>query len=187
MVDAGLDAEAFVSAFAQHGQTLWVVAAAWVGRADAEDLVQEAARVAWQKRNAFAPGTDVRAWLSQIVRNVGANWRRRAQPELREPSSLPQLAAPALPAAAWPFDADRCGLSDELARALAALPEVARACLLLHVVTGHSFAEIAAMLDLPENTAASHARRARLALREALAGVPAEVLRRAAAPGGAMP
>ncbi|MEO6597194.1 MAG: sigma-70 family RNA polymerase sigma factor [Planctomycetota bacterium] len=170
---ASLGADEFVEAFTQHGRTLWVLAAAWVGRNDAQDLVQEVARVAWQRRDQFAVGSDLRAWLSQIARHIGANWRRRLRPELRAPADLPDAAAPApAPAPAivpWPFDVDRHGLSDELVRALGTLPEPARASLLLHVVADHSFAEIGKLLELPENTVSSHARRARLALRAALA------------------
>jgi RNA polymerase sigma-70 factor (ECF subfamily) len=164
-----LGADEFTEAFARHGRTLWVLAAAWVGRGDAADLVQETARIGWQRREQFVAGSDLRAWLSQIARHLGANWRRQKRPEPRAPEQLPEPHAVHERAATWPFDADRNGLSDELARALAELPEVARACLLLHVVNGHSFAEIATLLDIPENTASSHARRARLALRGALA------------------
>ncbi len=167
-----LGADEFVHAFTQHGRTLWVLAAAWVGRTEAADLVQETACLAWQRREQFAPGSDLRAWLSQIARHLGANWRRRRLPEARAPEQLPELPAAPNIAATLPFDADRHGLGDELAGALAALPEPARACLLLHVVVGHSFAEIATLLDIPENTAASHARRARLAVRAALAPSP---------------
>lgn len=163
-----LNTDDFVQAFAQHGRSLWVIASAWAGRNEAADLVQETARVAWERRAQFAPGTDARAWLAQIVRNLGANWRRRRRPELRAVEDLDDGKAPPSIVPLWPFDADRHGLSDELAQALAALPEVSRACLLLQVVVGHSFAEIAEMLEIPENTAASHARRARLALRAAL-------------------
>lgn len=163
-----LNTDDFVQAFTQHGRSLWVIASAWAGRNEAADLVQETARVAWERRAQFAPGTDARAWLAQIVRNVGANWRRRRRPELRAVEDLDDGKAPPPIVPLWPFDADRHGLSDELAHALAALPEVSRACLLLQVVMGHSFAEIAEMLEIPENTAASHARRARLALRAAL-------------------
>ena len=81
-------------------------------------------------------------------------------PETRAPEALPELVASKLAAADSPFDVDRAGLSDELAHALAELSEVARACLLLHVVIGLTFVEIAAMLDIPENTVMSHARRA---------------------------
>jgi RNA polymerase sigma-70 factor (ECF subfamily) len=162
-------ADEFSDAFARHGRTLWTLATAWVGRGEASDLVQETARVAWQRREQFVLGSDLRAWLSQIARHLGANWRRRRLPEPRAHEHLPEVHGAPEVRATWPFDADRNGLSDELARALADLPEVARACLLLHVVNGHSFTEIGTLLDIPENTASSHARRARLALRRALA------------------
>lgn len=165
---ATLGEDEFVQAFADHGRTLWLLAAAWVGRGEAQDLVQEAARVAWQRRLQFTDGTDLRPWLSQIVRHVGANWRRRKRPEPRAPADLPNTAASPVLGALWPFRAD-AHLSDELAQALDALPEVARACLLLHVIAEHTFAEIAAMLDVPPNTVGSHVRRAREALRTALA------------------
>ncbi|MCK5942781.1 MAG: RNA polymerase sigma factor [Planctomycetes bacterium] len=168
---AALDPDTFASAFARNGRTLWVIASAWVGRDEADDLVQEVARVAWQRREQFAdgePGPQLGNWLAAIARNLGANWRRRRRPELFDPDALPDVVATTVAQADWPFDADRAGLSDELANALARLPEVARATLLLHVVLGHPFAEIAAMLGINENTAQSHARRARIALREAM-------------------
>jgi RNA polymerase sigma factor (sigma-70 family) len=168
-----LDADRFAAAFARTGRALWLVAAAWVGQNDAEDLVQETARVAWQRRGRFVDGDDPGPWLAAITRHLGANWRRRRRPEPVDPANLPELVAGAVPPAQWPFDADRAGLSDEMVRALASLPAVARACLLLHVVIGLPFAEIATMLDIPENTAMSHARRARLALRETLPELPA--------------
>lgn len=171
MPPAPLDADRFTAAFARHGQTLWLIAVAWVGRTDAADLVQETARVAWQRRATCTDPHDLRPWLAQITRNLGANWRRRRRPEPCPPEDLPDpLAANGhdTPTPRWPTDAEQLGLSDELARALNQLPETTRACLLLHDVLDHSFPEIAAMLELPENTAASHARRARLALRAAL-------------------
>ena len=163
-----LDPDEFARAFAEHGRTLWVLASAWVGRGEAADLVQETARVAWQRRDQFVPGTGLRPWLAQIARHLGANWRRRLRPEPRAIEDLPGPAAVPRADSIWPFDADAQGLPDELARALGTLPEVARACLLLHVVAEHSFAEIGAMLDIPVNTVSSHARRARLLLRAAL-------------------
>jgi RNA polymerase sigma-70 factor (ECF subfamily) len=167
MARAALGPEEFTAVFARHGRALWVLAAAWVGREEAADLVQETARVAWQRRSSFAPGSDLRAWLAQIARHLGANWRRRKRPRATSPDELPERPVPA-ECATDSFDADRLGLPDELCAALARLSEIARACLLLHVVLDLTFAEIGQMLELPENTAASHARRARLALREAL-------------------
>lgn len=168
MPAAPLDAEAFTAAFARHGRALWVLASAWVGRSHADDIVQETARVAWQRRAQFVTGTDPGPWLARIARQLGANHRRKRRPEPHDPAVLATVPAAAGAPADWPFDADRAGLSDELAGALAGLPAPARACLLLHSVGGMTFTEVGALLELPANTAASHARRARLAIRAAL-------------------
>ncbi len=157
----------FVDAFTRHGRALWLLAAAWVGRSDAQDLVQETARIAWGRRAHFAHGGDAVAWLAQIVRHTGANWRRKLRPVACD--ELPEPAARGDARDHSPLDVEHCDLPDELARPLMALGETARACLLLHAVGGLPFATIAAMLDIPENTAMSHARRARLELRKALA------------------
>ncbi|MBL8753097.1 MAG: RNA polymerase sigma factor [Planctomycetes bacterium] len=175
MPTAALTADEFTAAFARHGRTLWVVAAAWVGRSDAADLVQESARIAWQTRAQFVSGSDLAAWLCQIVRHTGANWRRKRRPAATDPHDLPEAAAPASPhPSPTTFAGLRDDLPDALVQKLEQLPEVARASLLLHVVAGHGFAEIATMLDIPENTATSHVRRARAFLREALAAPKAE-------------
>ena len=164
-----LGPDEFAEAFARNGRALWVIASAWVGRGEADDLVQEAARVAWQKRAQFSLGENAAPWLATITRQLGANWRRQRRPELCAPDALPESVKASIATAEWPFDVDRAGLSDDMAGALAQLPEVARACLLLNVVLGLTFSEVATMLDVPENTAMSHARRARLVMREALA------------------
>lgn len=169
MPNPTLTADAFVTAFARHGRALWSLAAAWVGRGAAQDLVQEVARVAWQKRAQFAVGSDMRAWLAQIVRHTGANWRRKRQPmplgdDLPEPTARAEV-----PTTLRLVDAD---LPAELMQALQELPDVVRECLLLHVVGELAFPEIATLLDIPTNTAMSHARRARLHLRDVLSARP---------------
>src|SRR5204862_7351843 len=68
-----LDESEFVDAFARHGRALWLLAAAWVGRGDAQDLVHETARIAWQQRGQFTRGTDRRASLAQVLRHTGSN------------------------------------------------------------------------------------------------------------------
>lgn len=177
-----LAADEFEAAFARHGRALWVLAAAWVGRTEAQDLVQETARIGWQRRARFVPGSDLAAWLAQIVRHTGANWRRKQRPVFDDPAVLPEPAARREPARAGMHGIDHEHLPDELAQALQGLPEAARASLLLHVVGGLTFPEIAKMLDVPENTAMSHARRARLVLRAALSPSPAPQAAPAALP-----
>lgn len=183
MSDASLDADDFVAAFTRHGPVLWLLAAAWVGRADAQDLVQEAARIAWQRREAFTTGTDFAAWLAQIVRHTGANWRRKRRAENVDPAVLPEpVARDTAPDRPGLGVVDLDQLPDDVAAALQSLPESARAALLLHVVGGLTFQEIATMLEIPANTAMSQARRARLALRAALGLEPVAVRRTSGGP-----
>lgn len=50
--------------------------------ADARDLLQQTNMTAWEKRDAFTPGTDAVAWMRQIALNHHRNERRkrRARP-----------------------------------------------------------------------------------------------------------
>lgn len=49
-------------------------------RADAEDVVQEAAMKAWQKRRSFRAGAEPRPWFLAIVANeCRMAWRRRSR------------------------------------------------------------------------------------------------------------
>src|ERR1700704_4342395 len=43
-----------------------------------EDLAQEALVKAWRAQNSFEPGTNLKAWLFTILRNVFMTYRRRA-------------------------------------------------------------------------------------------------------------
>lgn len=156
-----LTAEEFAALFEEQARLLWVVAAAHASRAEADDVLQEAALVALRKLHTFTPGTRFSAWMSQIVRFVASDARRKRRAELLadrgvEPDAVPSRGQAELP-------------DEDLLRALAELPAAARECLLLQAVLGQSTAEIAAHLQIPENTVSSHLHRARAALRERLA------------------
>jgi RNA polymerase sigma-70 factor (ECF subfamily) len=45
---------------------------------EADDLAQEALAKAWQSRDSFAPGTNLKAWLFMILRNQFYSERRRS-------------------------------------------------------------------------------------------------------------
>src|SRR5690606_31678984 len=51
-------------------RALWVLACAWVGRSEADDLVQETARIAWQRREQFDTDDNVAARLATIAWNL---------------------------------------------------------------------------------------------------------------------
>lgn len=166
---AGLTAEEFSARFQAGARVFWTLAAGLLGDpSEAEDVCQEAFLAAHDKRAQFEPGTNFQAWMGRFVRNVAANERRkraRRRTEASDPFVLDE-SGPARPIGAADerlFDPD--DFDERLLAGLAELGEVPRACLLLRVLREQSYAEIAALLELPEGTAMSHVHRARTALR----------------------
>ncbi|MEN1681635.1 MAG: RNA polymerase sigma factor [Planctomycetota bacterium] len=172
-------AELFSSAFAK----LWALATALVGdRAEAEDLVQEAAMVALRKLDQFTPGSNFAAWMAKIVRMHAANWRRKQagrRTSAADPVNLDQRqsAADAVQdnaavseSAAGRTESIQEGFDDVLLSHLRQIDQVPRACLLLRVVHDLAYEEIAAMLEIPSGTAMSHVHRTKKKLRGDMAG-----------------
>lgn len=178
-----LSPESFATLFEQHRGTLWVVAAAVLSeRAEAEDVVQEAALVGINRLDSFTPGTSFGAWMSQIVRNIARNASRkdhRRQTTGVDHSVLDQLRPGSLgaPEVRSPLNArGDLGSGAEqfdqsVVEALRALEETARVCLLLRTVAELSYADISRIADVPEGTAMSHVHRARQHLRARLAAL----------------
>jgi len=162
----------FEEEFQRAFRSVWLTAAGLVeNRADADDVVQEAALLAAQKFDQFRPDSNFTAWLAQFVRFVASNQRRKQRREARRMGAV--VAAESLdlqgrPAPdALPITSDgrlidgQQHLSDDMVRALDMLEPVSRACLLLRSVAGVSYTEISAILAIPEGTAMSHVSRAR--------------------------
>jgi RNA polymerase sigma-70 factor (ECF subfamily) len=166
--------------FRASARILWLIAVGIVGdTSEAEDVVQEAAMVAYRKLDQFQPGTSFRAWSGTIVRNVALNTLRGNR---RRRSTVGELASInlSIPASSnsqngnGAMSAERV-LDSRVAGALADLGDVARACLLLRTVGELHYSEIATFLAIPEGTAMSHVHRARTFLRERLAPVWADL------------
>lgn len=170
-----LSREEFASRYLSCARTLWCIAAAVTGRREgAEDVVQEAAVIALGKLDEFEAGTSFEAWMSQIVRFVALNSRRRSirsKVSAAPPASLEASGAPGARDAATPADGGDPEPNDErLVEAMGELSETARTCLLLRVVSGLSYREISRVLSVPEGTAMSHVHRSRKQLRQRLEG-----------------
>lgn len=137
-------------------------------RADAEDLLQDAVLRAWLFWHRFEDGTNGRAWLYRILVNVfitGYRKRRREREVLTELSSaLSRVHASTSPTA----DVLGEGISDEVARALACLPEDFRKTLELVDLEERSYREAADALGCPVGTVMSRLHRARRAVRREL-------------------
>ena len=170
----------FEAEFRRSYSSLWVIAAGIVlDRADADDVLQEAAIVAVRKLESFTPGSNFRAWMAQIVRNIALNFRRRDQRQSRRigPRADVHTAEPRAPSAPerspvahdGTIRADQAALSDHVLKALRRLEPTVRACVLLRCIEGMAYSEISTVLDIPEGTAMSNVYRARAALAESLA------------------
>lgn len=164
----------FERRFRESERTLWCIAAAVLGSRDrADDTLQEAAVIALSKLDQFDPDTSFTAWMGQIVRFTGLNQRRRAYSRSAAGTIDADRANPRAPESS-PVDArgnlepDQGSFDDHVVAALNELGETARSCLLLRVVRGLSYKEIARALDVPEGTAMSHVHRARAAMRSTL-------------------
>jgi len=138
--------------------------------ARAADLVQEACRRALEAQRQFIPGTDARAWLLRILRNLHSDHLRRTSREILVGDLCDVVAAPG--PSARPRWRD---VSDEqVATALAALPSTYREPYVLHAVEGKTYSEIAHQLRIPLNTVGTRLLRARARLRQALTAETAE-------------
>jgi RNA polymerase sigma factor (sigma-70 family) len=130
------------------------------------DVMQETYLAVWRAAGSFADGTasgSAVGWLWTIAANrlVDA-FRRRAR--LAQVPPVPVGAH--APAAEDEVMAGRVG--QDLEQALLRLPPEVRQVLRAMVLDGLSVRDTALLLNVPEGTVKSRARRARIALREAL-------------------
>src|ERR1041385_782095 len=130
----------------------------------ADDLAQETLVKAWQARDMFAPGTNLKAWLFTIWRNQFYSDRRRAWRQA--PWDLE--AAERIPGSAgeqsWAAE-----LSDT-ARALSCLSAEQREALILVGAGGFSYEDAANICDCAVGTVKSRVARARKSLMAILDG-----------------
>lgn len=127
-------------------------------RHDADDLVQEAHLRALGKADSAPPVDRLKPWLYRIVRNLHVDGHRRRRVREEYAASLvrhdPDIA----------ICADRAFDSVLLTQALAALDDDKREIVYLVDVEGCSYAEAAALLEVPVGTVMSRISRARRAL-----------------------
>lgn len=135
-------------------------------RDDADDLVQDVLERAIQAWGGRRDGSSLRSWLFAILHNLALDrLRRRA----RQGASDPIEAVPEVRLAAPPLQEQAVERRDMLAL-VAALPDEQRSVLLLVAVEELSYAEAAAVLDVPLGTVMSRLSRARERLRRMMEG-----------------
>jgi RNA polymerase sigma-70 factor (ECF subfamily) len=136
-------------------------------RPDAEDLVQETVLRALRFETTFEHGTNLRAWLHQILQSVFIS---RCRSRTRERVALdrfacdPTLWSPTSPAPIL------FSVSDKVDSALRALPEKFLRVIELVDVRDYSYREAADQLGIPVGTVMSRLFRARRMLETTLNG-----------------
>jgi RNA polymerase sigma-70 factor, ECF subfamily len=138
-------------------------------REAANDLLQETYLKAFRFFEKFEPGTNAKAWLYRIMRNTFINEYRRVK-------RLPDLVQYDEQISAYqmlPRDEEKTELrkqingelfEDEIAGAIASLPEKFKSVIVLRDVEDLPYEEIADALEIPVGTVRSRLHRARAIL-----------------------
>ena len=147
-------------------------------QADAEDLVQEAALLAYRAFESFESGTNFRAWFLKILTNCYYTKRRRekSRPVTSDLDDTPDLYLYARSGQAGfrtqgPDPAatllDKLG-TERIVEAVNRLPEQYRVVCTLYFMDDSSYEEIARVLACPVGTVRSRLHRGRRMLQKAL-------------------
>jgi RNA polymerase sigma-70 factor (ECF subfamily) len=128
----------------------------------ADDLVQDTIVRAWTSFDRFEAGTNLRAWLFTIQRNLFYSSRRRAVREVPDPDGLFSAGL-----AEKPAHDGRLALRD-FAAAFSLLPVEQREALILVGASGFSYEEAAETCGVAVGTIKSRANRGRKRLAELL-------------------
>ena len=140
---------------------------------DAHDLVQDALVRALPALTTIRADSNLRAWLTTIVRHVHIDRLRRVA---REPRAVPIDEARVESLGSHDDAADRDDGMDieDVEAALGALPETFRRVFVLHEVEGRPYREIAVTLNIPLATVGTRLSRAKSKLRAMLVSSHAE-------------
>ena len=157
---------AFEHLYRTHAPRLFGLACRLVGRAEAEDLLQEIFLTAHRKLGLYKGESALGTWLFRLATNQCFDHLRSKRARMMqlteaiddEPGPVGSSAGAIL------------GVVDrlDLERALAALPAGCRVVFVLHDVEGCEHKEIAQLLDISDGTSKSQLHKARLRLRSLL-------------------
>ena len=133
-------------------------------RAAADDLVQDTILLALSNAHLWTPGSNLRAWLTTIMRNRFLATLARSARSLPIPADYDPAASPG-----WTFDRVELRLTlRDTERALQRLPNVQRAVVQTVAIDGNSYEEAAQALGMSAGAVRCHLARARERLRNAV-------------------
>lgn len=136
---------------------------------EAQDLVQDAYLRAYRFFDKFEKGTNFRAWLFKILKNIYINkyHKESKMPQMVDISSVEDSGDLANAATSENEIFDEL-LDDEVMSAMDALPEKFRLAIILSDLEGFAYKEVAEILDIPVGTVMSSLHRGRRLLRNTL-------------------
>lgn len=164
-------------------------------RDDAQDLVQEAALLAFRGFGTFRPGTNFRAWFFRILVNCFYASKRRRRPEqsleaLEEDAPLLHLFVQSRAAGMHGPGRDPARevldriAAEDVQRSMESLPEEFRVACTLYFMEDFSYQEIADVVGIPVGTVRSRLHRGRKLLQKRLWRAAVDAGLPAAAPAG---
>ena len=160
----GGDHSAFAALVRQHEKSVYSVAWRLMNRVDlAEDIAQDTFLQLYRNLDRIVSAAHLRFWLLRVATHFSLAQLRRVQPiavaelpEIMDESEGPEASDPAL--------------ARRLRAAVATLPPVPRAVMLLRYQEDLDLAEISEVLEIPINTVKSHLRRSLHSMRAQLQG-----------------
>ena len=158
----------FGDIFDRHATSLHRYFVRRLGPFDAEALVGDVFRIAFEKRDGYDRSRpNARPWLYGIGTNLLARHRRGEERRIRAVARLAAQRVPVVDLADGVSDTvDAGALWPRVADAVALLPDAERDALILHVWENLSYDEVAEALGVPVGTVRSRLHRARARIRE---------------------
>jgi RNA polymerase sigma-70 factor (ECF subfamily) len=158
------DQTAFRELYREHVGRVYALCLRLAGDArDAEERTQDVFVRLWEKLRLFRGDSAFSSWLHRLAVNVVLNERRTTG--RRERRVMPTEDPDTLERSRGnPTE----GLSIDLERAIAGLPDGAREVFVLYDIEGYGHGEIAALVGIAEGTSKAQLFRARRLLREKL-------------------
>lgn len=164
---------AFERLVARHQRLVWHVAWRMLGhREDALEISQETFMLVHRRLPQFRHEASLASWIGRIASNLATRRLQRRELPRQHAGADEDPDAPLLSVAdtaSLEGSHDQEQRSALLHRAIEALPALQRTAVTLYHLDELGIPEIAATLDMPENTVKSHLFRARKRLREVLA------------------
>lgn len=157
------ETQAFAELVRRHSDRVFRLAVSILGREfvpEAEDVAQEAFLKAHQAIGSFRGDAEFASWIYRITFNQAVNAKARVR--FRVPhadDSALRAAVSCEPSAQQRMETAQ--RDQALAECMQGLPEVYQSALRLYYWLGADIAEVAALLDVPPNTAKSYLHRAR--------------------------